>query len=176
MFVIFAHAELTAHNTLGSCTDSNRGKEQNVFVRRERHLRQEHLVSHSSYSSMPIERRKRAEWERLLTHHHAARLDDLPDELRELVGKLDEKLGVQQSERQEHMRRKPLNSLTPLRGRQTSPRLDLSLQTGSALSWMMTGVGLSVSFERNAAGSWISLPHQRCTPAISRLAVKLLGV
>jgi TolA-binding protein len=53
---------------------------------------------------MPIERRKRAEWERLLTHHHAARLEDLPDELRELLGKLDEKLGVQQSQRQEDMR------------------------------------------------------------------------
>jgi hypothetical protein len=72
---------------------------------------------------MPIERRKRAEWERLLTHHHAARLEDLPDDLRELLGKLDEKLGVQQSQRH----RKPLNNLTPLSGRQTSPRLDPSL-------------------------------------------------
>jgi hypothetical protein len=45
---------------------------------------------------MPTETRNRAEWERLLVNNHAGRVEDLPDELRELLRTLDEKLRAEQ--------------------------------------------------------------------------------
>ena len=143
MFVIFAHAELTAHNTLGSCTDSNRGKEQNV-------LREESATYlRNIWSVTAVIGLCRSRDANVLNGNDCSRIimrRGLKTCLMSFVscsGSWMKSWGCSKASDKKTCGRKPLNSLTPLRGRQISPRLDPSYKRVSALSRMMTGVGLS---------------------------------